>query len=73
MNLNHTQQTALVGSPSSITDILWQSYARNLNSGASDVIELPIHLKTFIGPAGIEVMAHRFRSDSLFPSIIDQD
>lgn len=39
----------------------WQVYAQNLNSSASDHIEIPIILKNVIGDRGIAIIATRFR------------
>jgi len=61
MNTTLAQQALGNMPPAALTDILWQAFSRNLNSGACTVIEMPIHLKTVIGSKGVDAMAARFR------------
>lgn len=62
--MNTAQATMAQTQPTTVAqviDVFWQVYAQNLNSGASDRIEVPINLKNVIGDRGVAILATRLR------------
>lgn len=66
--MNTAPATMAQSPPTTVAQVInmfWQVYAQNLNSGASDRIEVPLTLKDVIGDGGVAVFANRLRYDSI--------